>query len=85
MADDLEGVIREHVLGPAKAADDSGSMDHHQLSDQIAAACLSHSITGPILFYRLLGTSQDTPAFACGELIPVNVPQLEFTTPGGPN
>jgi hypothetical protein len=37
MADDLQDVIRENAEGPAKAAGDSGSMEQHKLSDQIAA------------------------------------------------
>lgn len=37
MADDLEQTIRENADGPAKAAGDSGSMEQHKLSDQIAA------------------------------------------------
>lgn len=37
MADDLEQTIRDNADGPAKAAGDSGSMEQHKLSDQIAA------------------------------------------------
>jgi len=37
MPDDLEDTIRENAQGPAKAAGDSGSMEQHKLSDQIAA------------------------------------------------
>lgn len=37
MADDLEQTIRENADGPAKASGDSGSMEQHKLSDQIAA------------------------------------------------
>jgi len=37
MADDLEDAIRENAQGPGKAAGDSGSMEQHKLSDQIAA------------------------------------------------
>jgi len=37
MPDDLENTIRENAQGPAKAAGDSGSMEQHKLSDQIAA------------------------------------------------
>jgi hypothetical protein len=37
MADDLKDTIRENAQGPAKAAGDSGSMEQHKLSDQIAA------------------------------------------------
>jgi hypothetical protein len=37
MADDLEDAIRENAQGPAKAAGDSGSMEQHTLTEQIAA------------------------------------------------
>jgi hypothetical protein len=37
MADNLEDTIRENAQGPAKAAGDSGSMEQHKLTDQIAA------------------------------------------------
>ena len=37
MADDLERTIRDNADGPAKASGDSGSMEQHKLSDQIAA------------------------------------------------
>jgi hypothetical protein len=37
MADDLEQTIRDNADGPAKASGDSGSMEQHKLSDQIAA------------------------------------------------
>ncbi|WP_437226548.1 hypothetical protein SH661x_004643 [Planctomicrobium sp. SH661] len=37
MADDLDQSIRENADGPAKAAGDSGSMEQHKLSEQIAA------------------------------------------------
>jgi hypothetical protein len=37
MADNLDDAIRENAQGPAKAAGDSGSMEQHKLSDQIAA------------------------------------------------
>jgi hypothetical protein len=37
VADDLEQTIRENADGPAKASGDSGSMEQHKLSDQIAA------------------------------------------------
>ena len=37
MADDLKDTIRENAQGPAKAAGDSGSMEQHKLTDQIAA------------------------------------------------
>jgi hypothetical protein len=37
MPDDLDDTIRENAQGPAKAAGDSGSMEQHKLTDQIAA------------------------------------------------
>lgn len=37
MVENLEDTIRENAQGPAKAAGDSGSMEQHKLSDQIAA------------------------------------------------
>ena len=37
MADDLDQKIRDNADGPAKAAGDSGSMEQHKLSEQIAA------------------------------------------------
>jgi len=37
VADDLEQTIRDNADGPAKASGDSGSMEQHKLSDQIAA------------------------------------------------
>ena len=37
MADDLKDTIRENAEGPAKAAGDAGSIEQHQLSDQIEA------------------------------------------------
>jgi hypothetical protein len=37
VADDLESTIRQNADGPAKASGDSGSMEQHKLSDQIAA------------------------------------------------
>jgi len=37
MPDDLEQTIRENAQGPAKAAGDSGSMEQHPLTEQIAA------------------------------------------------
>jgi hypothetical protein len=33
----LEQTIRDNADGPAKASGDSGSMEQHKLSDQIAA------------------------------------------------
>ena len=37
MPDDLTDRIRDNAEGPAKAAGDSGSIEQHKLSDQIAA------------------------------------------------
>lgn len=37
MLDELEDSIRENAQQPAKAAGDSGSVEQHSLSDQIAA------------------------------------------------
>ena len=37
MADDLNQTIRDNADGPAKATGDSGSMEQHKLSEQIAA------------------------------------------------
>lgn len=37
MTEDLEQTIRENAQGPAKAAGDSGSMEQHSLTEQIAA------------------------------------------------
>lgn len=37
MPDDLDDAIRHNAQGPAKAAGDSGSLEQHQLPDQIAA------------------------------------------------
>jgi len=37
MADDLDQTIRDNADGPAKATGDSGSMEQHKLSEQIAA------------------------------------------------
>jgi len=37
MADELDETIRENAAGPAKASGDSGSMEQHKLTDQIAA------------------------------------------------
>lgn len=33
----LDDAIRQNATGPAKASGDSGSMEQHRLSDQIAA------------------------------------------------
>ena len=37
MADDLSTNIQTNAQGPRKAAGDSGSMEQHSLTDQIAA------------------------------------------------
>lgn len=37
MPENLDNTIRENAAGPAKATGDSGSIEQHQLSDQIAA------------------------------------------------
>ena len=37
MSDELEDSIRENAQQPANAAGDSGSVEQHSLSDQIAA------------------------------------------------
>ncbi len=37
MADDLENEIRKNAEGPAKAANDTGSVEQHPLPDQIEA------------------------------------------------
>ena len=37
MAEDLDQTIRDNADGPARAAGDSGSMEQHKLSEQIAA------------------------------------------------
>jgi hypothetical protein len=37
MPDDLDTTIRDNAQGPAKAAGDSGSIEQHKLTDQIAA------------------------------------------------
>ena len=37
MSDELEDSIRENAVQPAKASGDSGSVEQHSLSDQIAA------------------------------------------------
>ena len=37
MSDELEDSIRENALQPAKASGDSGGVEQHSLSDQIAA------------------------------------------------
>ena len=37
MSDDLDSTIQENAQGPKRAQGDSGSMEQHGLSDQIAA------------------------------------------------
>ena len=37
VAESLDETIRENAAGPAKASGDSGSMEQHKLTDQIAA------------------------------------------------
>lgn len=37
MPEDLEDTIAENAAGPKKAAGDSGSVEQHSLTDQIAA------------------------------------------------
>ena len=37
MAENLEETIRENAEGPAKVAGDAGSVEQHDLSDQIEA------------------------------------------------
>ncbi|MCD4823461.1 MAG: hypothetical protein K8S55_02555 [Phycisphaerae bacterium] len=37
MADDLNNTIAENAAGPRKASGDSGSVEQHSLTDQIAA------------------------------------------------
>ncbi|HIK94885.1 MAG TPA: hypothetical protein EYG03_23310 [Planctomycetes bacterium] len=37
MAEQLDQTIRDNAEGPARASGDSGSMEQHKLSDQIAA------------------------------------------------
>jgi len=37
VSDDLQDAIRENAEGPAKATGDSGSIEQHNLQDQIAA------------------------------------------------
>lgn len=36
MAEELDRVIEQNAAGPAKASGDSGSMEQHRLSEQIA-------------------------------------------------
>ena len=38
MSDDLDESIRQNAVEPAKASGDSGSVEQHPLSEQIAAA-----------------------------------------------
>jgi hypothetical protein len=37
MADELDDTIRQNAQGPAKAAGDAGSIEQHQLDEQIEA------------------------------------------------
>lgn len=37
MSNDLDQTIRDNANGPAQAANDTGSMEQHRLTDQIAA------------------------------------------------
>jgi hypothetical protein len=37
VAEQLDQTIRDNAEGPARASGDSGSMEQHKLSDQIAA------------------------------------------------
>ena len=37
MSEDLQDAIRQNAQAPARASDDSGSMEQHPLPDQIAA------------------------------------------------
>lgn len=37
MSDELEQAIEENAKGPAKAANDTGSVEQHSLSEQIEA------------------------------------------------
>ncbi len=37
MAEDLDNTIRENAAGPKRAAGDSGSVEQHSLTEQIAA------------------------------------------------
>ena len=37
MADDLKDTIRENAQGPARAVGDAGSVEQHELTDQIEA------------------------------------------------
>ncbi|HBO45037.1 MAG TPA: hypothetical protein DD670_14130 [Planctomycetaceae bacterium] len=37
MSDELDAIIRDNAQGPSKASGDSGSMEQHSLSEQIAA------------------------------------------------
>jgi len=37
MAENLDNTIRENAAGPKRASGDSGSVEQHSLSDQIAA------------------------------------------------
>ena len=37
MAENLDNTVRENAAGPRKASGDSGSVEQHSLTDQIAA------------------------------------------------
>jgi hypothetical protein len=37
MAEDLQDTIQENAVGPAKVSGDAGSVEQHNLADQIAA------------------------------------------------
>ena len=37
MSEDLDNTIRDNAAGPKRASGDSGSIEQHSLSDQIAA------------------------------------------------
>ena len=37
MAEDIDNTIRENAAGPKRASGDSGSVEQHSLSEQIAA------------------------------------------------
>ena len=37
MAEDLDNTIRQNAAGPKRAAGDSGSVEQHSLTEQIAA------------------------------------------------
>ena len=37
MADEIDNAIRDNATGPAKASGDTGSVEQHKLTEQIAA------------------------------------------------